>query len=311
MLDSQAVAATAGGKRIDMSFHRFLGFRRFLAMALTAGACAIASDFSQAAASDGGGLSGMNLPETLFRIPNDSMEPTLKAGAMLVAERLTEAPRRNELVTVRSSGNVLMVGRVVGLPGEEIRLTDTQVLVNGKAIADHGHPLVAERARLAAYPRSGQAYVVPTDSYYVIPDQWNDAVGSMDFGAAERNRIPFRVSPWADILQQDGKAARLLKAYFAPVNERLPATLSPGVQLRAVDVVDDRTIKSTYAVNPQVMDSLRGPRSNEFLRAIQETVCQSPAFQVATGLKVRYQFIPDAGAGAPLAIESDACGEAR
>jgi signal peptidase I len=251
------------------------------------------------------------LPETLFRIPNDSMEPTLKAGSMLVAERLTDSPRRNDLVTVRSSGNVLMVGRVVGLPGEEIRLADTQVLVNGKAIADHGHPLVAERARMAAYPRAGQAYVVPANSYYVIPDQWNDAVGSMDFGAAERDRIPFRVSPWADILQQEGKATTLLKAYFAPVNERLPATLSPGVQLRAVDVVDDRTIKSTYAVNRQVMDSLRGPRSDEFLRAIQETVCQSPAFKVATGLKVRYQFMPEGGAGEPLAIESDACGEGR
>lgn len=310
-----------------MSFHRFPGRRflgqRLLAVALTAVASVVASvatstaasaaatDLTHAAASGGAGLSGMALPETLFRIPNDSMEPTLKAGSMLVVERLTDAPRRNELVTVRSSGNVLMVGRVVGLPGEEIRLADTQLLVNGKAVPDHGHPLVAERARLAAFPRAGQAYVVPADSYYVIPDQWNDAVGSMDFGAAERSRIPFRVAPWADILQQEGKAARLLKAYFAPVNDRLPATLSPGVQLRAVDVLDDRTIKSTYAVDRQVMDSLRGPRSNEFLRAIQATVCESPAFKVATGLKVRYQFTPEGGAGEPLAIESDACGEGR
>jgi hypothetical protein len=199
---------------------------------------------------------------------------------------------------------------VVGLPGEEIRLTDTQLLVNGKPVVDRGHPLEPFRARVSKHPAAGQAYVVPANSYYVIPDNWNDAVGSMEYGAADRSRIPHRVSAWPDVLKEQGKASRLLRGFLKPVNERLPVTVAPGLQLRSVEVLDDRNVKSTYSIDRQNMDALRGPRAEEFLQAIRDTFCQSPVFKVATGLMVRYHFNPE-GPGEPLTIDSGACAPGR
>jgi len=75
------------------------------------------------------------------------------------------------------------IKRVIGLPGDEVRITDGQVFVNGKALTE---PYVPERYRDV---RSMDEFHVPEGEYFVMGDHRSISSDSRDFGPVERSLI--------------------------------------------------------------------------------------------------------------------------
>lgn len=73
-----------------------------------------------------------------FEVTEDSMAPALLDGDYVVATRLVSAPMRGDVVVFahpRSPG-FLMIKRVIGLPGESIRIDNGGLAVNGHVLAE-------------------------------------------------------------------------------------------------------------------------------------------------------------------------------
>ncbi len=80
-----------------------------------------------------------------FEVTEDSMAPALRDGDYVIATRLVSAPLRGDIIVFphpRSPG-FLMIKRVVGLPGETLRIDNGRTVANGHVLAEpwaHGSP---------------------------------------------------------------------------------------------------------------------------------------------------------------------------
>jgi signal peptidase I len=160
-----------------------------------------------------------------FRIPSGSMEPTLLIGDFLLVEKQVgdeRAPRifaplgevrRGDIVIFHYPVNASMdlVKRVVGLPGDRIRLHEGRVYVNGHAM-DEPYAIYTpapEDTYRDEFPRMDRAdsgvdarwwvemrsriangeLTVPPDSYFVLGDNRNDSEDSRYWGFVPRANI--------------------------------------------------------------------------------------------------------------------------
>jgi signal peptidase I len=65
-----------------------------------------------------------------------SMRPTLDPGHRIAVAPLARPPARGDLVVLRSPRELEVVKRVVGLPGERVRLRSGQLEVDGRAVPE-------------------------------------------------------------------------------------------------------------------------------------------------------------------------------
>ncbi|MBD3410789.1 MAG: signal peptidase I [Ignavibacteriales bacterium] len=100
-----------------------------------------------------------------YRIPTSSMKNTLQPGDFIVVNKLVyllSDPARNDVIVFdspRSWGEdaaaANYVKRVVGAPGDTVRLCDKRALVNGEPLPIEGAPIFFGRPRSAADARDG------------------------------------------------------------------------------------------------------------------------------------------------------------
>jgi signal peptidase I len=110
------------------------------------------------------------------RVDGPSMQPTLRSGDLLVADKLTyhlHAPERGDIVVVRQPGDVNrdIIKRVIGLPGDTIEIDGTYHLVDGRP-----------RPAVLIKPAGTTSFEVLREPY--LPDQgtnpWTDVVFCCD-----------------------------------------------------------------------------------------------------------------------------------
>lgn len=162
-----------------------------------------------------------------FRIPSESMVPTLLVGDFLLVDKQSFAPsgaldrlllpptgvRRGELVVFHYpvDPSLHVVKRVVGLPGDRIRLHDGKVLVNGEPLTElyafyspsvpnsfrddfpylrDADPNVDPRwwIELRRSIRAGEL-IVPPGHYFVLGDNRNDSEDSRYWGFVPREDL--------------------------------------------------------------------------------------------------------------------------
>jgi signal peptidase I len=159
-----------------------------------------------------------------FRIPSESMEPTLLVGDFLLVDKQavggeagwmlpTAEIRRRDVVVFHYpvDPKVHLVKRVIGMPGDRLHLKDGRVYINGKLMDEHytvylavgpdeyrdnfprlnrANPAVNAEwwIRMRTLVRDGDL-TVPPDSYFVMGDNRNDSEDSRYWGLVPRSAI--------------------------------------------------------------------------------------------------------------------------
>jgi signal peptidase I len=161
-----------------------------------------------------------------FRIPSESMESTLLVGDFLlvnkqVASSNTDGPgllpastiRRGDIVVFHDpvDSTLHLVKRVIGLPGDHLRLHSGQVFINGHALTEPYavyRPSPPDNFR-DNFPRLQSAdpeidshwwirmrslidngdLIIPTGNYFVMGDNRNDSEDSRYWGFVPREAI--------------------------------------------------------------------------------------------------------------------------
>ena len=113
-------------------------------------------------------------------ISGESMSPTLKNGQLIIIYKVNYTPSRGDIVVFDSPDGVELVKRVIGLPGETIKIMDGNVYINGEKIEDEYQFLTSE-----SLPET----TIPDDSIYVLGDNRDHSSDSRVFGAVESDEI--------------------------------------------------------------------------------------------------------------------------
>ncbi|MGC9396614.1 MAG: signal peptidase I [Anaerolineae bacterium] len=117
-----------------------------------------------------------------------SMEPNLHENQQLIVDKLTyhfRQPERGEIVVIdMGEGEIPLIKRVVGLPGETLEIKDNRVLIDGQVLSE---PYLAE-----AYQRDYGPVTIPKDSVFVMGDNRNNSRDSRMIGAITLDRIVSR-----------------------------------------------------------------------------------------------------------------------
>ena len=160
-----------------------------------------------------------------FRIPSESMEPTLLVGDFLLVDKQSlgfddgggilpeTAIRRGEIIVFHYPVNpgVHLIKRVVGVPGDHLKLREGHVYINGQPVAE---PYAVYRASgpdsfRDNFPRLQSAdptidsswwvrmhtlidhgeLIIPAGDYFVLGDNRNDSEDSRYWGFVPRSAI--------------------------------------------------------------------------------------------------------------------------
>jgi signal peptidase I len=153
-----------------------------------------------------------------FFIPSGSMEDTLLVGDHLFVNRYLYGPpgsdwerrllplrdvRRGDVVIFRSpeSPTTDLVKRCIGLPGDELRIVNKHLLVNGQQVDDGAYTLHRDartfpnRRYLNRQARNRDnfgPFVVPEDHYFFLGDNRDQSHDSRFWGAVPRHFIKGR-----------------------------------------------------------------------------------------------------------------------
>jgi signal peptidase I len=131
-------------------------------------------------------------------VAGDSMRPTLPPGQRVAVGPLDRPPRRGDLVVLRR-GDLEVVKRIVGLPGERVRLVAGRLQVDGLEVAEPylGVPPGGE----AGAPRAAGDLDLRLgdDQFLVLGDHRAASTDGRDFGpvpaAALTGRVRFAYWP--------------------------------------------------------------------------------------------------------------------
>lgn len=124
-----------------------------------------------------------------IRIVGPSMLPTYRQSGFNLVNRLAylrHEPQRGDVVSIRFTGHsIMLMKRVVGLPGETVAFAHGQLLINGQPFPE---PYVKLPCKWDRAPRT----LGPTE-YFVVGDNRSMRLDLHEHGAVERKRIVGKV----------------------------------------------------------------------------------------------------------------------
>lgn len=199
-----------------------------------------------------------------FIVPTPSMDTTVMVGDHMLVDKLAYAPagslsrmllpyadpKRGEIIVFRYPVDIRQnyVKRVIGVPGDRIKIVGKQVSVNGKVLHEpytqhifpdiqayrDDFPADAPRALYARMPSDGQTMldraekmlkhvengelVVPPDSYFAMGDNRDNSLDSRYWGFVPRENII-------------GKPAIIFWSYDAPTEDLVGYTTNHFIDL--------------------------------------------------------------------------------
>jgi signal peptidase I len=160
-----------------------------------------------------------------FRIPSESMESTLLVGDFLLVNKQASAPggsggflpsaaiHRGDVIVFHDpiDSSLHLVKRVIGIPGDRLRLRDGRVYINGRALSEpyavyrpsppdnfrdnfprlqSADPEIDSRwwIRMRSLIENNEL-IIPTGNYFVLGDNRNDSEDSRYWGFVPREAI--------------------------------------------------------------------------------------------------------------------------
>lgn len=135
------------------------------------------------------------------RVSGHSMEPVLDSGDLVLVDRLTyelKEPERLDIILYQTGEDERSsIKRIVGLPGETVRIRDGHLYIDGEMLELKDH-----LGEVVAPGLAEQEIYLAEDEYFVLGDNRDSSEDSRfeNVGNIERSRIIgkiwFRISPF-------------------------------------------------------------------------------------------------------------------
>ncbi|MBP9761302.1 MAG: signal peptidase I [Candidatus Magasanikbacteria bacterium] len=127
-----------------------------------------------------------------FYVKGESMEPSFYAGEYLIIDELTyrfREPKRGEVFVIHAplaTTKDFYLKRVIGLPGERVRVEDNKVIVYNN---EHPEGIVLDEEYLVETTPGSIHYTLGPDQYFVLGDNRDSSFDSRRFGPISRDSI--------------------------------------------------------------------------------------------------------------------------
>jgi signal peptidase I len=118
------------------------------------------------------------------KVEGSSMLPTLQNGNFVLVNRLAYnlgEPQRGDIIVFHFElTRQDLIKRVIGLPGDEVRIANGIVSVNGVALVE---------PYIATAPSYNGTWVVPANNFFVLGDNRNDSSDSHSWGTLPAEKV--------------------------------------------------------------------------------------------------------------------------
>ena len=139
------------------------------------------------------------IPGSRYRITGNSMAPTLRDGQQVLAADTTLGDGslpRGAVVVLRHpvSPNDIYIKRIVGLPGENLRIDGGRVYLDDELLPEsYLAPAPSTNATSPPGRVTARLWILEADEYFVMGDRRDDSQDSRSFGPVHHNLILGRV----------------------------------------------------------------------------------------------------------------------
>ncbi|MBM4461989.1 MAG: signal peptidase I [Chloroflexi bacterium] len=125
-----------------------------------------------------------------YKVEGSSMEPLFHNREYLIVDKLTyhfRSPARGDVIVFHNpqSNGVLLIKRIIGMPGEKVEIKGGELYINGYRLQ--------EKPGFSSIPYPDYSVTVPKGHYWVIGDNRSSTTGSHVFGPVPRSKIVGRV----------------------------------------------------------------------------------------------------------------------
>jgi len=127
----------------------------------------------------------INAVSARIKIDGSSMEPTLHHGEFIIVSKLNYRlgePQRGDIVVFDYPRNITQeyIKRVIGLPGDHVRIENQKVFVNGQEVSE---------PYLNAPPVYEGEWNVPEEALFVLGDNRNNSSDSHNWGVVPMENV--------------------------------------------------------------------------------------------------------------------------
>lgn len=126
---------------------------------------------------------------TPVRVQGTSMDTTLKQGEILLLEKYDKNYERFDIVVIKE-GNERIIKRIIGMPGESIKIIDGIIYINGEKIEDKYASSVTNDFSLEKF----ELETIPENTYFVLGDNRIVSKDSRILGPIKKENIQGKAS---------------------------------------------------------------------------------------------------------------------
>lgn len=117
----------------------------------------------------------------------DSMAPTFKNGEKINVDTgayISSQPQKGDVIAFKDESGVVMIKRVIGLPGEQLEIKDGKVYTNGKEITED-----YLNKQNNTESNGNSKWQIPDKNVFVMGDNRSGSKDSRVFGPVAYDRI--------------------------------------------------------------------------------------------------------------------------
>lgn len=127
------------------------------------------------------------------QVKGNSMHPNFSNGEYLLTNKITyrfQEPKRGDVVVFTAPRNqeYEYIKRIIGLPGESIKITAGDVFINQERLEENYLP-EGLKTNSGSFLKEGQVFSLPEGEYIVMGDNRNHSSDSREWGTVPRENI--------------------------------------------------------------------------------------------------------------------------